>query len=287
MSDHVYITRSNMQKLESSAKANTRNVSELVQCYDSQLTNLLSKPELEFLSSTKLVLETINESYALLEVEYSKLQIKTTRLPPNSRWVYLGGAPAYHKDKNCSRLHQDYLNFEIPEELPESRISEYRKFFIDNLSLFHEDAERFYVRISTRFGLKTSQVRTIQHDNSGYNEMRNSVFNVDLATQNIRAHITKMLDYKNSDPTVHKLIHSVGFATHKAMDYKSNKKYIDLDGDNPVKQWHQLKLQLKILLIDHMIAVTNPELAFNQSVLDTAGFISCKECSGFNSTIKL
>ncbi len=57
-----------MQKLECSAKASTRNVNDLVSSYDEQQHKLLSKPELEFLASTKLVLETIEESYTLLEV---------------------------------------------------------------------------------------------------------------------------------------------------------------------------------------------------------------------------
>ncbi|EIZ0690200.1 hypothetical protein C4G81_RS16635 [Vibrio parahaemolyticus] len=276
-----------MQKLECSAKASTRNVNDLVSSYDEQLHRLLSKPELEFLASTKLVLETIEESYTLLEVEYSKLQIKQTRLPPNARWVYLGGAPAYHRNKDCPRLHQDYLNFEIPSELPENQISAYRKFFIDNMTLLHEDSERFYFRVSMQFGLRTSQVRSVQHDNSGYDEMRNSTFNVEVATSNIRNHIAKMLEYKNSDPEKYKIIHSVGFATHKAMDYQTKRKYIDLDGEHPIKTWHQLKQELKTLLIDHIIATTNPELAFKKTILDAAGFTSCKECSAFQGTFKL
>lgn len=276
-----------MQKLECSAKVTTRNINDLIKCYDEQLSKLLSKPELEFLTSTKLVLETIEESYALLEVEFSQLQIKRSRLPANARWIYLGGAPAYHQSKDCPRLHQDYFNFEIPSELPESRIAEYRKFFIENISLLHEDAERFYVRVSMPFNLKTSQVRSVKHDNSGYDQMRNSTFNVDIATNNIRSHIAEMIEYKNSDPERCKIIQSNGFATHKAMDYKTMKKYIELDGEHPIKTWHQLKQHLKTLLFDHIIATTNPELSFNKTVLDAAGFIPCKECYGVQKTFKL
>lgn len=284
---NVFITRSNMQKLEHSAKATKKDISELAKFYNEELERILSNPELELICATKIVLETINESFHLLEVDYSELKIKQSRLPKNARWVYLGGSPAYHLSMDCTKLHQDYLNFEIPSELPESRIEEYRKFFLDNIALFHDDAERFYVRISTKFQLRTSQVRSIQFDNSGFDVVRNSSFNASEVLKMIHEHILKMIEFKNATPEVYKQISALGFATHKAKDYKTNTRFIDLEGDHPVKEWHLLKQKLKGFILDHVIATTNPELAFHQTMLDAAGFSVCKECSNKKTSINL
>lgn len=269
-----------MKKLESDIPLNSSEASALIKMYDAKLASIFSTPEHKFIYAIQLLLDNVSVSQAL---ELSKVSIKKDNAK-ESRMVFSGGRPAYHFNKNCEKLKKAYINFFIPECLPEKSIEDFKSFFIKNLSLLEEKPDIFYVRLSARFRLKPTDIEKIEIKNSGRTDFVNLKTDPIAILQDIKSTIKLMLDFKER-PENKKLIQDFGFGTYKA--YKpdgSREKYIDMPGENPVKWWHEKKNILKTFIIQHLVVTRNPDIKFKKSILDNAGFVCCKSCYQITNT---
>jgi hypothetical protein len=291
----VFITKSNFSKLTHKINNSQKSKIDAYKVeseYNLELQSKLSIPEIDFLESRKIILEMINDNIDLISSDIENLKIKPNNINKNLRVVYINsGRPAFHTDINCETLNKNYINFKIPEKIPDNEVSNYRDFFINTHKEYYTndksnsiDDELFYLKISskfTKYTLLTSDVRASmeQHDNSGVEMFNDIEHDPKLYLSMIKNHIKMMDEYRISSPDIEILIKNYGYGTHKAIDKKNNLKFIMQKDDNPVKEWHKMKLKLKNLLFDYLILEINPKLEFEQSFLETVGFVKCQHCT--------
>lgn len=133
----VYITEENLSSIARDISGAISNTQSLEQFYDFELRSILAAPELKKLSSIKLILESLEHPDVLFKILRLNQQPKIrARKDSKSRWVYLWGSPAYHKNQDCDRLKSEYRNYHIPPQIPVDRVEEYRSYFVENLKKF-------------------------------------------------------------------------------------------------------------------------------------------------------
>lgn len=257
----VFITNSNTNKfqIKNSKRSNTEIYKSL---YDLPLNFMFSYPELSLLQVYKEVCKSHNDKL----VVYRKIEQKED----TDRFVWEGGAPAYHKTSTCHVLHSDFLNLEIPAEIQgqgKQSITRYRTFVKQNSKLLKENESSFIDKLEARFMLK-NRPKSITHQNSGSNECKN--FNLEELKRTIDGVINSAQSYMKSDKETSGIIENKGYGTHKVKEAK-------IEG-HPLHRWHQYKVELKHLLKEYYQVRFNPELKFERTLLDQVGFIACKHC---------
>ena len=112
--------------------------------------------------------------------------------------VFEGAPPAYHASAECDRLHSEYMNYEIPEQIRERENvepgirSRFRQWFKENCYLLDENDPRyrpdfFILRIRSEFKVDIRDVRQIVRPNSGITDMKNA------SIEEIQAEIDRIL----------------------------------------------------------------------------------------------
>lgn len=174
----------------------------------------------------------------------------------------------------------EYKNYEIPVQITEDKIEEYRAFFIKNIDLFERNQAAFYANVELKFNVRIENVKKIQASNTGEVGVENSIIKSEAMLLNdIAMHVNEMINFKNSNENTQRTISNFGFNTPKAIKNAASPSH-NLNDDDlaKVKEWHELKNKLKDLIISHLIARYNPELSFNGGMLDELGFKKCRSC---------
>ncbi|MBM4942942.1 hypothetical protein HYO28_05605 [Vibrio parahaemolyticus] len=272
----VYITESNLNTIAKDVTGAITDTRSVEQLYEFELREFLAIPELKRLSSVKLILESLDNPEVLFKIIQFNEHPKTRkRKDPKSRWVFLGGSPAYHINKDCIRLKSEYKNYDIPAQIPSERIEEYRKFFIENIEIFERNQEAFYANVELKFNVRINGVKKIQEKNSGNEELENFVFkSPSQLLQQIHDHLETMKSFKSLNAV---LIKRCGFNTHKVLEnptiMRLSEQQIEI-----VKQWHNYKADLKRLIVQHLTLKFNADFGFSGELLDSFGFRKCSEC---------
>ncbi|PTO90160.1 hypothetical protein CWN98_01540 [Vibrio splendidus] len=282
----VYITESNFNKIAQDVGDAIANTKSLESLYHHEFRSILAIPELKRLSSIKLILESMsNEDVFISIIKFNRHALLRGKKDSKERWIYLGGSPAYHKTNKCSRLTSEYKNYDIPLSIPENRIEEYRKFFIENMEIYERDISTFYMHAELKFHVVIENIQKVQAKNSGIEEVNNFKYSTsDELIFAINNHINRMLAYRKSDQQVDKTIARFGFNTAKAI---ANKDKLRLTHEQVkiVETWHKDKSDLKRLVIKHLTVKLNPDFSFDGELLDSFGFRKCADCFGNNHNI--
>ncbi|MDF8327522.1 hypothetical protein P5G63_03055 [Aeromonas salmonicida] len=272
----VYITESNLNAIAqdiTGAITDTRSVEQL---YEFELRSFLAIPEMKRLSSVKLILESLDNPDILFKIiqfnEHPKIR---QRKDPKSRWIFLGGSPAYHMNNDCARLKSEYKNYDIPVQIPSERVEEYRRFFIENIDMFERNQEVFYANAEFKFNVKINGVKKVQARNSGSETLENfKLKSPSQLLQEINKHVEKMQDFRLSNEV---LIAKCCFNTHKVLENPSimrlTEQQIEL-----VRQWHNYKAALKRLVVQHLTLKFNVDFGFSGELLDSFGLRKCSAC---------
>jgi hypothetical protein len=101
----VYITKSNFERIANKKRLEDEQV-DYENLYDSSLGFIFSVPELRGLYIYREFLKNPNLFIYALEKNNNQTGMD---------WVWEGSAPAFHCNKDCDRLHNDYINVEIPD----------------------------------------------------------------------------------------------------------------------------------------------------------------------------
>lgn len=247
--------------------------------YEKRLLGYFSKPELNKLTATKIILNSIENSSLRVKIiklyKDAKERIEKHKTTKDSRWIYFGSSPTYHGNRNCIHLHSTYENYAIPVEIPENQIEEYRAFFLDpeNKSYFKNKRDIFYARAELKFNVKIKNVEDIRRDNSGEEAINTIDGDSNQILEKIHQTISEMTVYKNESTHIAKIVSNTGFNTKAAL---KNPLFSD---DKPIIIiWDEYKSKLKDLIIQHLTTEIAPDYKFDNQFLEDLGFRKCSKC---------
>ena len=272
----VYITESNLNSIARDITGAISDTKSIEILYDFELRKTLAVPEIKRLSAIKLILESLDNPDVLFKIIQFHEQPKIRqRKDPKSRWIFLGGSPAYHKNKDCIRLKSEYKNYDIPVQIPSEKIEEYRNFFIENINLFERNQQAFYANVELKFNVRINGVKTVKEKNSGNEKLENFLsMSPNQLLQKIYQHVELMGNFRLLNET---LIAKCGFNTPKVLQ-PENVMRLSEDQMEVIKQWHTYKVDLKRLLVQHLTLKFNADFRFSGELLDFLGFRKCSEC---------
>jgi hypothetical protein len=219
-------------------------------------------------------------------------------IPDTYNYVYEQSRHAkYHKNSECEKLNSSYNDIEIPVEikyrageggLDIERIEMFRAWFkqpeISNLYL--TDQKIFIERLQVKFQL-VNPPKPVEIGNGGIKRVSN------FSEQELENKIDELIRsastfYSKSDINREILVKN-NFS--KRTYYVTSKKYKDVNlyitGKNYSNEeirlvltefYNKIKKPIIDLLIDYWILKLNPNLDFNQNILEQMDFEPCKVC---------
>lgn len=200
----------------------------------------------------------------------------------SKKYVYKEHQPAYHTDKDCKRLHSDFTNFELPQEIKERgdlEIERFRKWFMENKCLL-DDPEKFVFRLEQAFKIKYNP-RAINYENSGFDELKN--YSVEELETKIDSLIKEAGRYFYANEKNTKILKIFGkFSGIAFLDKPLEGNftgYSENEVRNFLKDYHRkYKLPIRKLLIEYYRIKFNPDLKFAENYMEVLGFKKCECC---------
>jgi hypothetical protein len=264
----VFITAANAKRMEMGLDPEKAKKLYIEDLYKLSLW-MFSVPERRWLAAARMFYQN-PEFY--LKCFYKKIEPHTGK---ESDWVFVGVTPAYHFDADCVKLHSDYTNFKIPPEIVgrgEDEKQKFREWFIENQDLM-EDSTKFINKITARFMLRNPpRIEEFQKGNSGIVAEENLPL-VDISAR-IDERLHRMKMQRDQNPM---LIDKYGMQTHLVRSGKVDVE--DLLDRQLLDSWHEAKNALKTDLRTYFKLKFNPDLEFQDDLLQSVGFRPCKSCA--------
>lgn len=200
----------------------------------------------------------------------------------SKKYVYKEHQPAYHIDKDCKRLHSDFTNFELPQEIKERgdlEIERFRKWFSENQYLL-ETPDVFVMRLKLAFGISYNP-KSIIYENSGFAEVKN--YSVEELENKIDFHIKEAGRYFYAEEKNTKILRAFGKVSGRAfLDIPLEGNYTgysEYEVKHFLKDYHRkYKLPIRKLLIEYYRIKFNLNLKFAQNYMEVLGFKKCECC---------
>lgn len=282
-----FITKSNFMRITREFKVELENLNDAV--YKNAIYFFSDIEKNRILSVKQFLIHSKDE---LIKFQGSGF------IPDSYNYVYEKSRHAkYHRDSQCEKLNSSYSDIEIPVEikykagtgeLDIERIEQFRAWFkqpeISNL--YHTNQKRFIEKLQIKFQL-VNPPKPIEINNGGIKKVSN------FSEKELEAKIDELIKlasslYAQSDMNREILVKN-NFS--KRTYYVTSKKYKDVnlyiydknysnDDIRAVLTEFYLKIKKPIidLLIDYWIIKLNPNLDFNQNILEQMDFEPCKSC---------
>jgi len=223
----------------------------------------------------RAVRELINDSENFLNEYYSPIEVNEDTY----RYMYESSMPSYHKDIGCERLNSKYENFEIPEEIiskGKNEVIEFRKWFQNSKHLIEEGkSDAFVMRLQAKYKINTNP-KNINRSNSGVISIEN------LTVEKIEERINKLID--DAGKAYHKykeIIAKYGKCAYKWKNTEllNETAYSDAEVKRVLEGYQKhIKTPFNGLLIEYYRITLNPNLNFEEKILDQLGFRPCFKC---------
>ncbi|MFX1708103.1 hypothetical protein PV783_29335 [Chitinophaga sp. CC14] len=203
------------------------------------------------------------------------------------KYVYEGIPPAYHKSKECPKLHANFKNFEIPSEIRdkgENEVMRFRTWFKENKHIFDTDLKRFLELLELYFYVRIPP-NSIDQGNSGMLEIQNySIEQLETEIDNIIKGAGRVYYADETNTRILRKYSKLTFLAYKQEAIPDNDTgYSDEAVKALLKAYDlEFKRPLKNLLREYYKTKYNPELAFKGELLDNLGFKSCTFCGKDN-----
>jgi hypothetical protein len=216
-------------------------------------------------------IENLDEIYKPIEIKDSK------------EFVYQGGSPSYHKYETCERLHSNFVNFKIPEEIKnkgEEAVEEYRKWFKENQKIFLEKPDVFEMRLHTKYGIVT-KIQQVNYRNSG------NVYKEDLTLKEIDYRIGSLLKnaaeyYKKDEKRKNAIrrFQTATFLAFKEIPIEDNETgYEDDELKVILKEYSQLFIQPTMFYLKEFFKTYyNNDIEINEKIFEQLKFKKCGNC---------
>lgn len=274
----VFVTKSTLYSIsgvldidyESSSRA-SKAIDEIIKKYST--IPILTTPEKKALARM-IVVNTILNSETPENIK-TKVKKSIYEKAKKERVIFLHKNPTYHYYNNCPKITSDYKNFTIPDEIPEDRIDEYRLFFIENMELFFQNVDVFYLNVAHKFGVKISAVGRMNHRNSGRSNTQDMLKLLESDNEPCTESILKALALFQENK---KLIRMFGNASHLRDNYLRSKR-INEEEHSIISEWHHIKDKVKGDIFQKITKINKiTDNIFSDKILDALGFFPCTTC---------
>lgn len=259
----VFITRSRLSSIAFVMSRERPMRDNFDGLYKTDLKPLFTQPELALLSVYREMCANPEEAFQ------SYKEISNNQSQNNQ--VFKDGSPAYHANKDCELLHNDYYNLEMPLEIKkrgEAEIERFRAFCEENRELIQAENPIVLKKLEARFFLKNPPTKIVAK-NSGVTQFDN--MDLERLESEIDSLIFDAEKFRNKDQFTFKAIRDRGYGTYKSDEAK--------DPSSPLYVWHNTyKVPIKDLLMHFFRVKFNPDLAFDGFLLDQLGFKPCGNC---------
>lgn len=282
-----YITKSNFMRITREFKVELENVNEAV--YKNAIYFFSNVEKHRILSVKQFLIHSKDE---LIQFQGSGF------IPDSYNYVYEKARHAkYHKKIGCESLNSSYNDIEIPVEikykagtgeLDIERIEQFRAWFKQSeiSNLYHINQKEFIKKLQIKF-LLANPPKPIEIENGGIKKVSN------FSEKELEDKIDELIKlasslYAQSDMNREILVNN-NFS--KRTYYVTSKKYKDVNlyiydknySNDDIRSlliefYNKIKKPIIDLLIDYWIIKLNPNLDFNQNILDQMDFEPCKLC---------
>ncbi|ACS86196.1 hypothetical protein [Musicola paradisiaca] len=175
-------------------------------------------------------------------------------------------APKYHKFADCSAMHNDYINFEIPPEIEKKgmqAILACKQFAYENRHILNSDEQKFIDRLTARFML-VNPPKKLTGKNTGRYEFTSK------SLEEIKVFINETVERAKALMNENREVYNKRYKPAKHLDRESD----------DVKLWlMELKPALMMALFHYGIKKFGPaDFSFEKSFLEICRFEPCKIC---------
>lgn len=213
--------------------------------------------------------------------EYFATYKKITKRADTFTYVSEYDSPTYHYDKQCEVLNAKFSSYVIPESiqlLGEKKCTEFRKWFKFNESLLESDPTKFYEVLEKKYGV--SELDIVEKENSGVVQFTEK--SVDELEEDINALITEYNKFSHK-PEVQTILRAYRNYSFKV---KLGDTIPDITTNHTSEEIVNVLLDLRDkykkplegMLKTYFRAKYNPELYYDESILEQLGFKPCKHC---------
>lgn len=267
-----YITRSNALKII--AKSNFNDIEFSGQVYKYKLY-LFGKHEENGLLAIQELFK--NPEHYFTEI-YRPIIVVDSK-----KYVFKEQKPCYHSFDDCERLHSDYSNFELPEEIKargDVEIERFRLWFIENIELLKNNPVAFVFRLEMAFKIKYNP-KAVNFENGGFVEIQDySLLQLEEKIDMLVKSAGRYYYQNEKNKIILKQfggISGISFSDNQL--YNNNTGYSDFEVKSFLKTYHiDFKLPLKRLLIEYYRIKLNPDLKIKSNLLEALGFRKCGAC---------
>ena len=194
---------------------------------------------------------------------------------------------AYHESKNCSKLHSDFSNIKIPNEIIVSgKKHKFIQFCKDYFELSQKYPDQFLKRLKWEFNIINDIF--IHYDNSGYVSIDNMTFLE--VEKNLQKKIMDFNNWIGESRTNLQVVEHFGL---QSFNYKWPKKlnlqyFSTKKKEEIIEILKHFEINIKQPLIELFIHYyrmkNNKELSFDSNLLEELGFKACSYCKSILHT---
>lgn len=271
-----YVTKFNHALVLKKISGEIVNVDEIFDFYSKEIyfLNKLDKSNLHYFDSfcRKMI---NNESITIYE-EFKSIDTK--------EFVFEGGKPSYHKYENCIKLHSNFVNLKIPENIKRlgaEAVNEFRLWVKANYELFEKDYEAFKMRYRLQF--KNSELLLVNYTNSGFDYVED--YNKEILNSRIDSLLYNAAQYFKQDQDKKNLLTKYQRATFLAfkpepLDECFN--FSDEDAKAILKEYFYMFIEPVKFYLNELIKVKYKgkitSFDFGESLLKSLNFNPCNHC---------
>lgn len=205
-----------------------------------------------------------------------------------NEFVFEGGKPSYHKYEDCPKLHSNFINIRIPDEIKKSgneKIEEFKNWVKANYELFERDFPAFEMRYNLKF--KNIKLNIVNYENSGLEYIDN--FTNDILFKRIDSLLNNSAKYFKEDNARSELIRRYQkalFLASKEDKLEETFGYSDLDAKNILKEYYYLFVEPTKYYLEELIKIKYKNniqnFEFGETLLDSLNFKKCSTCYNVN-----
>jgi hypothetical protein len=278
----AYLTKSNANKIISGADLSSMNLSGPLYKRPIYFFNAMEHKKLLAFANLFKDASGFVEKYVKI-VNEDSLQ-----------FVWEGGIPAYHKDSSCEKIHSDFRNVKIPDQIRKAgpvAVLEFREWFKqpDENKLFHNNPEAFVARMHLKFQRYLPSIpEPIKYDNSGQEHVDN--LNLEEVEQQIDKLLNSVAEFtRDSNAVTRKAIIKYDKYTYFAsrdlplpnnLPHPKDELGISEEKLRSFLKGYEAKFKIPVTnLLKHYYRIRfNPELHFEGALLEQLGFRKCATC---------
>jgi len=209
--------------------------------------------------------------------------------------------PAYHLSSYCEKLNADFVNFEIPFEIKASirekgikenktdeeidtmtkaYINHFRYWFKVNLPLFRSKPEDFLKKLEIRWNVKR-KIKEIERVNSGVQMVENySLRELEQEINKILRAAAHFFNENNDKQQIIRRFQKLTFLAYSDVEITNNNTGLS---DDKLKAFlkeydNKFKKSVQKLLIEYYRVKYNPDLSFEEKLLEKMNFKPCGHC---------